>query len=951
LARANDQYGVVLYRGEIYGEPPRLKYTTLTQMAGGKTIDMKNNKTQTSVQKTWSSAWEEASDFDRRCIWLSVFLLLAGACTFTLAAGKQQMSTLPEALLAAVLLFVFLSIFYLAYIFKHRFSEVIAGFAVIAVAGVVAFASALVFVGAFAVAGAVAGAFAGFFAGAFAGAGAFVSAFAFAVAGLSIFAFAAAGVSAGAGAITFAGAGGAVIGALVIVQFHWHAFLLFQRAQEIKEKETKRRHDYQETTTTRRACRAILARLQGQKRSLTLGLAGRRGLGKTALLRYALQENASLSPTQIKFDRDLNESAKVRAERLRRLTLFVATPTEFTEQVFLMALMERLAQAFNQALIRLLPSVKPFKIEQELREKRRLLRVSHMVMLGLIMLNIGMSFYYLNAIKRVPVLRQLFLKPDSTITYTFSPPRIYTMLRDSLLTQLHTQAALLQDSLAQIDALLNPIVFPNSWNKKGKLGGFTNEFLIQATWDSLKKSKAWPKLDSLRSTSQRFQTILDSIKAVSLRYQTLSDSVALLSEGSFTKETLLWQFSGWFWFNCVLLLALPFVYWGTREGESRFTRRVYSVVRNEIALYERTNALLERLHFQMSFGESREAGLVFSKSGWQLTRKISKQVQRQVRPYTTMSLIDEFRDYIADAKMYLNNALKMSNPETQERFQIIIAIDELDKILDTEKLHNMLKSMKAIFEIEDVYYILSISEDALETYRLRHVDTKNEIDSAFTHIIPVPPMDAIGSLAFYIEHHKNWQPHLLPAAIVFGGGVPRDMHRLSQLFGTYSNEISLEQCLQKLVDEDISACEDMILLNAHLSDEGKQVWLKILEQTGFTSAPKTKQLLKEIEKYTLEEFEQLNLCAGTMAKEQFHRLRSLVRGVVVKGFIYHTVQRNPTPATLASWPPKTELKNFMKHLPEEASLGNWLAHLEPLRDAIFELSRNPLRVWENLTKV
>lgn len=793
----------------------------------------------------------------------------------------------------------------------------------------------------------------------------------------------------------------------VILQPHLRrAFFFFHRAQEFKEKEPERGSDYEETTTTRRARRTTITELQQQERSLTLGLAGRRGLGKTALLRYFLQEkenassaptsiksncdlkdeekeNASSAPTPIKSDRDLKDEKKVEDARLRCLTLFVATPTESAEQVFLMALLERLAQKFNQALTRLLPSVQPFKVEQELREKRRLLRGSHVTMLGLILLSTGMSFYYLNATNRAPVLRQFFFKPDSTAAKTFSPPGIYTKMRDSLFAMVRVQATSLQNSLAlaqidslalaQIDSLSISRVTKNSWNLKGKYSRVERKFLIQAILDSLTKSRAWPKLNPLQRTWPWYQAIWDSSIAVSSRYQDNSDSVALPSESSLTKEASLWQFFGWLLFNCVLLLALPFVYWRTREGESRFTKGVYVMVRNEIALYERTNALLERLHFQMSFGESREAGLAFSRSGWQLTHKISKQVQRQARPYTTMSLIDEFRDYISDAKMYLNDALKMHGMWPQERFQIVIAIDELDKILDTDKLHNMLKSMKAIFEIEDVYYILSISEDALETYRLRHVDTKNEIDSAFTHIISLPPMDAEGSLTFYIEHHHDWAPCLLPAAIVFGGGVPRDMHRLSQLFGTYKGEPNLEQCLKELVKEDISACNDMILLNAHLSDEGKQVWLKILDETGLTSKEKTEELLGKIEAYVIDDFIKMNLCAGDKAKEQFHRLRSLIRGVVVKGFIYDAVPHNPTPTALASWPreskreyaellelttpaeraswpPRLELKSFMERLLKEDSLGNWLAQLEPLRDAIFELSRNPLRVWENLTK-
>lgn len=926
------------------------------------------DKMKTDSQKAWEKAkeeWRTVWEFDRRGIGLSILLLLAVACTFALASGKLQSSALSECFWASVFLAAFLGGFCVTQILGHYFSErdffslldgslLICSMIAILVCSVVGFASAGHVAGAFAFAGAVAavgtieivstGAIAFTFSRAVVTAAVFS-----ALQALSIESAINVDVTFDA-AIAIALLFFVSLGRFIMSQRHERAFLFFQRAQEFKETVEGHGHEHREMTLMRHACRTKITHMMGQKRMLTLGLAGRRGLGKTALLRYSLQESNPLAQRQIQSDRDLKDSKKVGHERLRCLRLFVATPTEFAEQVFLMALLERLAQAFNKALIRLLPSVQPFKVEQELNEKRRVLRVSHMVILVLIILTVAINLYFLNVTNRTPVLRQFFPKPDSTATETFSPPRIYTEMRDSLLAELRVQAVLLQDSLGQIDTLLNPKVTKESWNLKSGYDPLQKEFMIQATWDSLKKLRVWPRLDSLRRTSLRYHAIWDSIKTVSARYQAISDSIMLLS-GSFPDEEVkFWQSSGWFWFNCVLLFALPFVYWKTREGETRFSERVYSIVRNEIALYERTNALLERLHFQMSFGENRETGLAFSQSGWQLTQKVSKQVQRQVRPYTTMSLIDEFQEYISDAKMYLNDALKMSNPYTDERIQIIIAIDELDKILDTEKLHNMLKSMKAIFEIEDVYYILSISEDALETYRLRHVDTKNEIDSAFTHIIPVPPMDAIGSIAFYVEHHQNWAVDILPAAIVFGGGVPRDMHRLSLIFGTYPSAINLRQCLERLIKEDISACEDMILLNSHLSDEGKQVWLKILAESGFISKEKTEELLGKIEAHTVDDFTKINPCGGDKAKEQFHRLRSLIRGVVIKGFIYHTVQSRPTPSILTSWPQVSELESFIEHLPKDVSLESWLAQLEPLRDAIFELSRNPLRVWDNLTR-
>ncbi|NIR53142.1 hypothetical protein GWO43_31260 [candidate division KSB1 bacterium] len=209
-------------------------------------------------------------------------------------------------------------------------------------------------------------------------------------------------------------------------------------------------------------------------------------------------------------------------------------------------------------------------------------------------------------------------------------------------------------------------------------------------------------------------------------------------------------------------------------------------------------------------------------------------------------------------------------------------------------------------------------------------------------------MDATGSLAFFMEHHTGWTPKFLPAAIVFGGGVPRDMHRISQLFGTYPENESLEQCLERLANEDVSACREMILLNANLADEGKQFWLDLLEQTRFATKQQVEQILKEIQSHDFQTFEAINPCSGDTAKAQFHRIRTLLRGLAVKGHIYHQVRQKQIPESLKTWPQKTEIENFISNLKPDEAVTNWLEQLEDLRDAIYELSRNPLMVWENL---
>jgi len=106
--------------------------------------------------------------------------------------------------------------------------------------------------------------------------------------------------------------------------------------------------------------------------------------------------------------------------------------------------------------------------------------------------------------------------------------------------------------------------------------------------------------------------------------------------------------------------------------------------------------------------------------------------------------------------------------------------------------------------------------------------------------------------------------------------------------------------------------------------------------------------LADIAKQDLAGFAENNPCSAEAAKVQFHRLRSLARGIVVKAYIYEFVSKAVTPEALQAWPADGRVEEFFANMEPEGAVSKWLATLEPLRAAIFDLSQNPLMVWENL---
>lgn len=807
-----------------------------------------------------------------------------------------------------------------------------------------AFAGATSGAAAFAVAAAgtvaVAGAFAlaVAFAGAFALAAAVTVAIAVAIAGAAAIAFAGAAAGAAAVAVATAGAVPAAFAVPIISMFVLkRAEAAYFRAKRyVKPSLSTHSAPQPERDEHRSTCLSRCERLLGAgPRHVTLGLAGQRGLGKTNMLRLLLKQPKTPKKSAIENKQDLRSAENVKHNRIRELTLFVHTPADFAEMNFLAALLEQLALSINAALAAVLPDVKPYRAERALRHKRKVLLPLHLLYFTLIGLVIGFAVYgYWSAL---PVeTTQL----ASTVQV---PSELYQAASDSLYERFEPRLNAYTDSLGLVAQLLNRTTRRNA-----------DPIPLSIAWDSLKQ--VWPSpalLDTLILEGLASTAYLDSVAARERDYVALQDTLLWLHASLRTASP--WDDLDFYFLIAGIVFFPSLLLWRwsrTREGRSAFSSRAYDAVRNEIALYERTEVLLDRLRYQMSFGQSdslsAKAG-PFKSVGFSFRR--SRQTTRAHRPFTVLSLVSAYRQYVQDALAYLNEALASDQEDDADPpppVRLLIAIDELDKVLDAQRLHEMLKSIKAIFEIDHVYYFLSISEDVLETYRLRHLETKNEIDSAFSHVFHVPPMGASASLRFYAEGKTKpqWSPDLLGAAIALGGGVPRDMKRLAELFTLRSALTeptpwdTKATCLQALYREDQEASTALVAQNTDLSDTWKHSSIASINQAWLAFPVDVEAELKEIAAWSFDTFLAENPCSGDAAKRTFHTLQSLRRSLVIKSHLYAYLNALDTPTVLNKWPasPKDILTN--------AHVERWLANVESVRAAIFTLSNNPLGTWD-----
>jgi hypothetical protein len=122
---------------------------------------------------------------------------------------------------------------------------------------------------------------------------------------------------------------------------------------------------------------------------------------------------------------------------------------------------------------------------------------------------------------------------------------------------------------------------------------------------------------------------------------------------------------------------------------------------------------------------------------------------------------------------------------------VMICIDELDKVIDEVSVRDFLRKMKGIFEVPGVYYYLSLAEDTLARLYLAGAEGKNEIDSSLDHVIRVPPLswsDSSELMRSYTKKlgYESVDARLVSVVAAVSFGVPRDViRRCDELVSVY----------------------------------------------------------------------------------------------------------------------------------------------------------------------
>lgn len=110
-------------------------------------------------------------------------------------------------------------------------------------------------------------------------------------------------------------------------------------------------------------------------------------------------------------------------------------------------------------------------------------------------------------------------------------------------------------------------------------------------------------------------------------------------------------------------------------------------------------------------------------------------------------------------------------------YQVIIGIDELDKLESDDKAQRFLNEIKSIFGLERCFYLISVSENAMSNFERRGLPFRDAFDSSFDNIIYVDYLSFMGAKRLLAERVTGKPIPFFGLSYCLAGGLPRDLIR------------------------------------------------------------------------------------------------------------------------------------------------------------------------------
>jgi hypothetical protein len=214
--------------------------------------------------------------------------------------------------------------------------------------------------------------------------------------------------------------------------------------------------------------------------------------------------------------------------------------------------------------------------------------------------------------------------------------------------------------------------------------------------------------------------------------------------------------------------------------------------RPEERLLREAAIVRERARYSSTRREASEFG---AEGGHGVVGRVRTSRERELmeRPATLSLLVNDFRALAAQAG--------------EAAGRVVIAIDELDKMAEPEKVRALLRDIKGIFEVPRVHFLVSVSDEAARSLKLGALTGRNEFNSSFYTVIEVPPAPP-DQCAGLLASRSGTREDVGVALGILAGGNPREVLRVAEFAGVA--DTPAEAAVRVLREEALNLRRDIV---------------------------------------------------------------------------------------------------------------------------------------------
>jgi hypothetical protein len=215
----------------------------------------------------------------------------------------------------------------------------------------------------------------------------------------------------------------------------------------------------------------------------------------------------------------------------------------------------------------------------------------------------------------------------------------------------------------------------------------------------------------------------------------------------------------------VFVTALLTVTLSSLVRERRFVRP-YPLSFSSSGVPPWTRDYARRLKQQVEFSETYKSNSQLSFAAYGVGASGSRGNERARVPLNEIDAVKEIEALVQEL--------------AQEDFQVVIAIDELDKMKTDEDALAFLNQLKVLFPIENCSFIVSVSEHAWARFEHRGLPFRDAFDSSFDEVVLVPPLRPNESRDLLKRRNAEITDVQALFCHCLSGGLPRDLLRAAR---------------------------------------------------------------------------------------------------------------------------------------------------------------------------